>query len=202
MEASVPNMVISAIVMGTSAGGLKALTAIFEGLPADFSAPIVVVQHRARQDLNLLESLLQAKCRLRVKQADEKELLDAGTIYIAPPDYHLLVERDRTLSLSTDPPVHFSRPSIDVLFESAAAAFGRQLLAVLLTGASQDGARGVATIARHGGVVIAQNPQSAAFPFMPQSAIDTGKVHHVMDLKQIQQFLLRLNQKPPCHAAK
>src|SRR5687768_11295250 len=112
-----------AVVVGTSAGGLNALTTILGKLPRQYKIPIIVVQHRSKDSLELFEDVLQQKCRMRIKQADEKEAINPGMIHVAPPDYHLLVEIDKTFSLSADPPVQFSRPSIDVLFESAALAF-------------------------------------------------------------------------------
>ena len=177
------------VVVGTSAGGLNALTAILGKLPQEYKIPIIVVQHRSKDSLELLEQVLQQKCRIRIKQADEKEAISAGIIHVAPPDYHLLVEMDKTFSLSSDPPVQFSRPSIDVLFESAASAFRRNLVGIILTGSNDDGASGIATISHFGGLTIAQDPREAQYSFMPQAAIDTGKVTHVWRLADIADFL-------------
>lgn len=180
-----------AIVVGVSAGGLTALTSIFGRLPVDFPVPCIVVQHRARDEKNLLEEVLQAKMRIRVKQADEKEKIEAPCIYFAPPDYHLLIETDRTFSLSSEAPVNFSRPSIDVLFETAAAAYKNKLLGIVLTGANSDGAEGIRTIRKYMGTTIAQDPGTAQFPAMPEASIATGCVQHILNLSEIEKFLLQ-----------
>jgi two-component system chemotaxis response regulator CheB len=179
-----------AIVIGTSAGGLRALSAILPRLPADFPAVVIIVQHRSKDQRFLLEELLQDKCRIRVKQADEKEKIKKGQVYIAPPDYHLLVESDMTFSLSSDPQVNYSRPSIDVLFESAAAAYGSGLVGIVLTGANSDGSNGLSTIKNSGGLTIAQLPLDAEFPSMPQSAIDKGAAQLVFTLPEIGHYLI------------
>jgi two-component system, chemotaxis family, protein-glutamate methylesterase/glutaminase len=176
--------------MGTSAGGLQALSVLLRDLPADYPLPVLVVQHRAKDQRSLLEEVLQTKTKIRVKQADEKESLQKGHVYVAPPDYHLLVEEDRTLSLSSDEQVRFSRPSIDVLFESAAVVFKEGLVGIILTGASNDGASGIESIARYGGITIAQDPNEAEYPYMPQASIDTRKIKHVWTLEKIKSFLL------------
>ena len=183
------NAKYDAVVVGTSAGGLNALTAILGKLPRQYQIPIIVVQHRSKDSLELFEDVLQQRCRIRVKQADEKQAISAGIIHVAPPDYHLLVEMDKTFSLSSDPPVQFSRPSIDVLFESAASALRRNLVGIILTGSNNDGASGMATISNFGGLTIAQDPREAQYSFMPQAAVDTGKVTHVWRLADIADFL-------------
>jgi two-component system, chemotaxis family, protein-glutamate methylesterase/glutaminase len=185
-------MKYEAIVIGCSAGGLFALLAILSSLPADYSLPIIIVQHRSKEEPTLLEEVLSHKCRINIRQADEKEPIKAGVVYFAPPDYHLLVEEDHSFSLSFEPPVNFSRPSIDVLFETAAAAFKKKLLGIILTGASRDGADGIRRIRHFKGTTVAQDPASAHFPFMPQSAIDTGCVQHILDLKGINDLLLQV----------
>lgn len=184
-----------AIVIGVSAGGLNATSRIFEQLPAGFSVPIVMVQHRSRDDRSLLEEVLQRKCKPLIKQADEKELMKPGTVYLAPPDYHLLIESNRTFSLSSDVPVNFSRPSIDILFETAADVFDSRLLGIVLTGANNDGAAGIKKIRKHGGTTIAQDPKIAEYPEMPQAAIKTGCIQHIMQLDEISRFLLRSTKK-------
>lgn len=181
-----------AIVMGTSAGGLQALTVLLEALPADFPLPIMLVQHRAKQSYHLLEEVLQRRCKIQVKQADEKEVIQKGIVYVAPPDYHLLVEADKRLSLSSDEPVCFSRPSIDVLFESAAMAYREYLVGIILTGSNADGASGIASIQRQGGLTIAQDPEEAAYAHMPQAAIDRGAATMVRTLSAIREFLLKI----------
>jgi two-component system, chemotaxis family, protein-glutamate methylesterase/glutaminase len=181
-----------AIVVGTSAGGFHALSILLENIPPDYFIPIMVVQHRAKDSRELFEEALQRKCRTTIKQADEKEKVQAGRVYVAPPDYHLLVEMDRTFSLSSDSPVQFSRPSIDVLFESAALVFKDQLIGVILTGANNDGAAGITAIRRMGGLTIAQDPAEAEYSFMTQASIDTGNVTYIWPLARIRDFLKQL----------
>jgi two-component system, chemotaxis family, protein-glutamate methylesterase/glutaminase len=182
-----------AIVIGTSAGGLFALSTLLSALPTAFPLPVLVVQHRSRDQRDLLEELLQTKCRVRIKQADEKEPVQGGTVYVAPPDYHLLVEADETLSLSCDDRVLYSRPSIDVLFESAALVYGDRLVAVILTGANEDGASGIRLVKKYSGLTIAQDPAEAQFPYMPKASIDTKKIDRVWRLAEIGDFLATLN---------
>jgi two-component system chemotaxis response regulator CheB len=179
-----------AIVIGTSAGGLSALSILLEKLPADYPLPLVIVQHRTKDQKSLMEEILQAKCKIKIKQADEKEKIKKGMVYIAPPDYHLLIETDFTFSLSSDALVSYSRPSIDVLFESAAISYGNTLIGIILTGANTDGAAGLQTIKKHGGLTIAQSPKEAEFPHMPGAAIDQGAAMLVMSLKEIQKNIL------------
>lgn len=184
-----------AVVMGVSAGGLYALSVILERLPADYPVPIIIVQHRSRDERTLLEEVLQVKCKIRIKQADEKEQIKNKIVYFAPPDYHLLIERDKTFSLSCEPPVNYSRPSIDVLFETACSVYKETLVAIILTGANSDGAVGIQKIKKSGGVTIAQKPATAAFPFMPQAAIDRNGIQYILELNEITDFLLQLRQK-------
>jgi two-component system chemotaxis response regulator CheB len=179
-----------AVVIGTSAGGLIALSMLLEKLPFNYPVPIIVVQHRSKEPRELLEEILQNKCTMRIKQADEKETIESGFIYVAPPDYHLLIESDFTFSLAADEAVHYSRPSIDVLFESAASVYKNQLVGIILTGANSDGAKGISTIAENGGLTIAQRPDEALFPAMPLASIETKKVALVFTLSEIQSFLL------------
>ena len=179
-----------AIVIGTSAGGYNALSEILSGLPEGYPLPIIIVQHRAKDSDDFFEELLQRRCRIAVKQADEKEKIKGGTIYTAPPDYHLLIESDRTFGLSSDPLVRFSRPSIDVLFESAASVYRDRLVGIILTGSNADGAEGIAEINHYGGLTVAQDPAEAQYTLMPQAAIDTGKVEEVWRLARIREFLM------------
>jgi two-component system, chemotaxis family, protein-glutamate methylesterase/glutaminase len=181
------------IVIGTSAGGLFALSVILEQLPPGYPVPIVVVQHRSKDQKSLLEEVLRQKCRISIKQADEKEKIEGGFVYIAPPDYHLLVENDKTFSLSSDEPVHFSRPSIDVLFETAAMVFKDTLIGIILTGANGDGAAGIAAVKKYGGLTIAQNPGEAQFAFMPEASIETKAVQYIWPLAEIKNFLLKIS---------
>jgi two-component system chemotaxis response regulator CheB len=180
------------IVIGASAGGLSALSFILGELPLNYPVPIIIVQHRSKDQRELLEEVLQSKCTIKIKQADEKEKIGPGIVYIAPPDYHLLIEGDFTFSLSSDEPVHFSRPSIDVLFESAANVYKRGLTGIILTGANKDGATGIATINSMGGITIAQDPAEAQYSLMPAAAIETQKIKYIWPLAQIKSYLLKL----------
>jgi two-component system chemotaxis response regulator CheB len=180
----------NAIVIGTSAGGLSALSALLEKLPPDYPLPIIVVQHRAKDQKDLLEEVLQLKCKIRIKQADEKEKIEKSIVYIAPPDYHLLIENDLTFSLSSDELVSYSRPSIDVLFESAAISYREALIGIILTGANNDGASGLQNIKKYGGLTMAQSPAEAQFPQMPSAAIDKGGAMLILTLKEIQKNML------------
>lgn len=181
------------IVIGTSAGGLFALSVILEKLPSGYPVPLVVVQHRSKDQKGVLEEVLQIKCKISIKQADEKEKIEGGFVYIAPPDYHLLIENDQTFSLSSDEPVHFSRPSIDVLFETAAMVFKDTLIGIILTGANDDGAAGIAAVKEYGGLTIAQHPDEAQFPFMPEASIETKSVQYIWSLTEIKNFLLKIS---------
>jgi two-component system, chemotaxis family, protein-glutamate methylesterase/glutaminase len=176
------------IVVGTSAGGLRALETLLGGLPAEFSVPIVAVQHRSRES-EAFASVMRSLVRLPIHEAEDKEPISAPGVYLAPPDYHLLLEPGR-LALSTDEPVSYSRPSIDVLFESAADAYGDRVLAILLTGANHDGSRGLARIRAAGGIAIVQDPDTAESPEMPCAAIAAGAVDRVLPLRDIAGELL------------
>jgi two-component system, chemotaxis family, protein-glutamate methylesterase/glutaminase len=186
------NRPYKAIVIGTSAGGLHALTIILEKLPPDYPLPIIVVQHRLKDQRDLLEDILQSKCRIRIKQVDEKEMIMPGFVYIAPPDYHLLVEMDHSFSLSSDERVRYSRPSIDVLFESAAIVFKNELIAIILTGANNDGTAGILTAKNYGALTIAQDPGEAEYSMMPSSSIEANGAGHILSLEQIRAFLLKI----------
>jgi len=181
-----------AVFIGVSAGGMDALRRVLAPLPADFPAPVVVVQHLHASQGDFLAEYLGRLCALRVKEADDKDSLSPGVVYLAPPNYHLLVESDRSLSLSTDDKVNHSRPSIDVLFESAAAAYGPGAVAVVLTGASRDGAEGLRLIREQGGAAIVQDPATAEHAFMPQAALDCAGADHVLGLGDIGPKLVRL----------
>ncbi|MCG2659761.1 MAG: chemotaxis protein CheB [Kiritimatiellae bacterium] len=179
------------IVIGGSQGGLKALEAILPALPAAFPLPVVAVLHRMPLEEDRLVPLLQRICLLPVVEAEDKTQIEAGKVAIAPADYHLLVENGAFV-LSIDESVQYSRPSIDVLFESAADAYGEGVTAVLLTGANEDGARGMAAVKKAGGVTIAQDPETAEAPKMPQAAIDAGAADRVLSLQEIVEFLAAL----------
>jgi two-component system, chemotaxis family, protein-glutamate methylesterase/glutaminase len=178
-----------AVVIGASAGALEALSVILPMLPAEFSLPLMVVVHVPPDKRSVLAELFQAKCRIPVREAEDKEPIIGGTVYFAPPDYHLLVEMDKSLSLSSDQPVLFSRPSIDVLFESAADAYGPALIAIVLTGANQDGAKGMHAVIEAGGIALVQNPDSAFASAMPEAAIEMCPSARVMSLQAIAAYL-------------
>ena len=161
----------SAIVIGASVGAIDVLLRILPTLPASFPFAVLVVVHLPRNKESLLPLIFSERCKMAVKEAEDKELLQSGVIYFAPSDYHLLVNPDFTLSLSSDELVHFSRPSVDVLFESAATAFQESLIGVILTGANEDGASGLAEVASAGGRTIVQSPSTAEGQTMPLSAI-------------------------------
>lgn len=181
-----------AVVMGASSGGWKALTTILAVLPADYPLPLVVVQHlHPSQDAYLFERLNDG-CALTVREAEEKEAVVPGHVYFAPPNYHLLIEMDRTFSLSIDPRVNFSRPAIDVLFASAAAAYGGGLVGVVLTGANHDGAQGLTTIKANHGLTVVQDPATAQTDYMPRAAIAAVAVDHILPLAAIGPFLAGL----------
>jgi len=180
------------VVIGGSWGGIDAVSAILSRLPTGFPLPIVVVLHQHRKYESRMHEIFGRKCLLEVKEADEKELLLPGTVYVAPPNYHLLIERDRCLSLSIDEQVNFSRPSIDVTFASAAESFRESLIGILLTGANQDGAEGILQIKRFGGLAIVEDPATAQVAIMPQSAIDKTRVDQVLPLPEIAPYLLAI----------
>jgi two-component system, chemotaxis family, protein-glutamate methylesterase/glutaminase len=178
-----------AVVIGASAGALEALSVILPALPADYKLPLMVVVHVPPDKKSILAELFQDKCAIQVREAEDKEPISGGTAYFAPPDYHLLVETDKSLSLSDDEPVFYSRPSIDVLFESAADAYGAGLIAIVLTGANQDGAKGLKAVAEAGGTAIVQNPQGAYAAAMPEAAIAECPGARIMSLKEIAAYL-------------
>ena len=178
-----------AIVIGASAGALEALSVVLPALPATFDLPIIVVVHIPPDKRSFLAELLQAKSKIRVLEADDKEPICGGTAYFAPANYHLLVEANRSLSLSSDEAVLFSRPSIDVLFESAADAYGAGLIAIVLTGANQDGASGLRAVVNAGGTAIVQTPKDAFASAMPEAAITMCPTAHIMSLDAILSFL-------------
>ena len=181
------------IVIGASKGGLKAIQALLRDLPASFPLPVAVVLHRHKETEDLLPPLLQTGSALPVSEALDKEPIQAGRVYFAPADYHLLVERTH-FSLSTDEPVHCARPSIDVLFESAADVFGAKVIGVILTGSGVDGAQGLAHIKRCGGQILVQDPNTAESSAMPLAALTAAPTAQVRPLDQIAAVLMELAQ--------
>lgn len=185
-------MKFRAVVIGASAGGLDAIRILLTGLKAEFNAPILIVQHLSAHSDNYMINQLNKICSIHVKEAEEKERVLPGTAYIAAPNYHLLIEEDETLSLSVEPKVNYARPSIDILFDTAADAYGNELIGVILTGANSDGSKGLRRIKQLGGVTIVQNPKSAEATAMPQAAISLTKVDYLLELKEISIKLIEL----------
>lgn len=180
---------IRAVVVGASAGAVEALSAILPSLPAGYPLPVIVVVHLPPDKDSAMAKLLQMKCRVDVREVEDKEPLEAGTVYIAPPDYHVLVEHDERLSLSSEEPVFYSRPSIDVLFESAADVYGPGLLGIVLTGANSDGAQGLRAICAAGGTALVQHPEQAYATAMPQAALDACPEAKALSLPAIAAYL-------------
>ncbi|WP_312318928.1 chemotaxis protein CheB [Stenotrophomonas sp.] len=180
-----PRMDFKLLVVGASAGGVSALQTLLAALPEDFPLPVLVVLHLPRDRPSRIVDLLDVRCPLPVREADDKQPLLPGTVTFAPPDYHLLVEDANTLALSVDAPVLYSRPAIDPLFESAAEVFAGGVLAILLTGASNDGSAGVAAVRQAGGHAWIQCPDDAFSPIMPASALAHAGADAVLPLSSI-----------------
>ncbi len=174
-----------AIVIGASAGGLDALRVILNQLPGDFVIPILIVLHRGKEKTLFFKRYFVDFCSSDIIEPEDKEAVKAGCIYFAPPDYHMIVEMDKTLSLSVDPPVNWSRPSIDVLFESAAEVYKEKLVGVILTGANKDGSVGFEKIKRLGGLLVVQDPATATASKMPRVAIEAVAVDCILTLHDI-----------------
>ncbi|WP_433740947.1 chemotaxis protein CheB [Pseudomonas putida] len=185
---------IEAIVIGASAGGVEALLNILGPLREGFALPIIVVLHLPNERRSQLVDVFARRVVLPVQEAIDKTPIEAGTLYFAAPGYHLSVEQDRSFSLSLEDRVHFSRPAIDYLFESAADAYGPTLAAVLLTGANRDGAHGLAQVKRHGGLTIVQDPQEAQVATMPQAALDISQPDHILTVRGIGRLLVELER--------
>ena len=184
----------SAVVMGLSAGGMHALKVIIPALSSSFPLPVAITQHISESSGRFLVDYLNQLGSLIVKEAEDKEPLRSGHAYLAPAGYHLLIEDDRTFSLSVDDRVNYCCPSIDVLFESAADAFGKSLIGVVLTGANGDGSRGLKSIKARGGAAIVQNPKTAESRYMPQAALEATVVDHVVTLEELAPLLMQLSE--------
>jgi two-component system chemotaxis response regulator CheB len=184
---------VDAVVIGASAGGIEALTVLLPALSPDLRPPVFIVLHLPRDRPSVLVEIFERKCAVPVREAEDKETVAPGTVYFAPADYHLLVDRGPQISLSADDPVHHSRPSIDVLFESAAEIYGDRLLGIILTGANEDGASGLAAIHDAGGVTVVQCPRSARAPHMVLSALKLRPADWVLPLDEIAEMLRTLN---------
>ena len=179
------------VVVGTSYGGVSALQAVLPALSPALGVPVVIVQHRSRDEDNGLCEFLRDLCPLPIGEPNDKEPVEAGRVYLAPRDYHLLIE-DGCFALSVDAPVQYARPSIDVLFESAADVYGEHAVGVILTGANRDGARGLARIKDRGGLALVQDPAEAVSRAMPEAAVAAAKVDRVLPLAEIAPMLNEL----------
>ncbi len=182
------------VAIGASAGGVNALLSILRELPADFAPAVLVVLHVSAERPSPVARLLGEHCPLPVAEAFDKQPIEPGTITLAPPDYHMLVERERRIALSLDEPVMFSRPAIDPTFESAAIAYRERLLAVLLTGASRDGTAGAAAVRAHGGALWIEDPASAHAATMPESALRSSGADEILPLTRIGPMLAGLSR--------
>lgn len=184
-------MAFPLIVVGTSLGGFSALKTMLRGIPGTFNAPIAIVQHRDKHSGSMLRHSLQQDSALPIQDVEDKDPIRPGQIYLAPANYHLLIEPGQ-FALSTDPPVMFARPSIDVLFESAAEVYRDRVIGVVLTGANRDGAQGLAHIKTNGGFAIVQDPKTAYCPVMPEAAIAATTVDSILPLEEIVSTLVRM----------
>jgi len=184
---------VDAIVIGASAGGIEALLLLLPALSPRLRPPVFVVLHLPRDRPSVLAEIFARKCAVPVREAEDKEPVAPGTVYFAPNDYHLLVDRGPQLSLSADDPVHHSRPSVDVLFESAADIYGDRLLGIILTGANEDGAAGLAAVHDAGGVTIVQRPDTARAPHMVLAALKLRPADRILTLEEIAAMLRTLD---------
>lgn len=183
-------MAVELVVIGTSLGGFSALEILLGGLSCEFPVPIAIVQHRLAGGDDQLSLVLQVRSALPVSEPDDKDPIEPGHVYMAPADYHLLVDRG-SFALSTEQRVCHARPSIDVLFESAAHAYGAGLIGVILTGANRDGAEGLARVKEHGGFAIVESPATAESRIMPEAALAATQVDRILPISAIAMFLER-----------
>ncbi len=186
------NAAFDIVAIAASAGGLTALIKVLSTLPKEFTAAIAIVQHLGPQYRSFMAEILSRRTNISVKQAEEGDCLTPGKAYIAPPNHHLLVNSDGTLSLSQSKLVHFLRPSADLLFESVAAAYKNRAIAIVLTGTGSDGAMGVEAIKKMGGTIIVQDIETAEFSGMPSAAIQTGNIDFILPLDEISSALVTL----------
>ncbi len=184
-----------AIVIGVSSGGMKAMKIMFSHLSMGFKTPIVIVQHISAHSDSQWIQLLNDMYTVEIKEADEKEKIENGKVYFAPPNYHLLIEKDKTFSLTIDERVNYARPSIDVLFESAADAYKNKLIGIILTGSNSDGTNGIKRIKECGGLAIVQDPKTAEAASMPLSAIAAIQPDYILSLEDIIQLLIKLDKQ-------
>ena len=191
-----PHRSIELVAIGASAGGVDAIGTVLEALPADFPAAIAIVLHLPPDRKSLLPELFAARCALPVREVEDKEFIVPGVVYIAAPDYHMLVEPDRSFGVSQDDAVNFSRPSIDMLLESSAIAYRERLLGIVLTGANADGAAGLRRVRALGGQAWVQDPDTADSPEMPASAIAQAGADAVMDIRTLANALAGIGKDP------
>jgi two-component system chemotaxis response regulator CheB len=189
MEKSGLNPTINAVVIGGSAGSLEVLFQLLPLLHENLSVAILIVLHRKNSADSSLAALLAGKCLLPVSEAGDKDPMQPGHIYLAPSDYHLLIEKDRTFSLDDSEKINYSRPSLDVTFESAADVYGSSLTGIVLSGANEDGTIGLRAIHNAGGTIIVQNPNTAQMPVMPQSALTSLPIDHVLNAREIAAYI-------------
>lgn len=192
IQAALAGRAFEAVVIGASAGGVGALLRLLPGLPADYGRAVVAVLHIPDGRQSQLAQVFQQRMRLPVHEAQDKEAVSSGTLYFAGSGYHLSVEQDRSFSLSCEAPLHFARPAIDYLMESAADVYGPALVGILLTGANHDGAAGMAAIGAAGGLTVVQSPQDAEVPTMPLEAIRLRAPGLILSLDEIQKLLMML----------
>jgi two-component system, chemotaxis family, protein-glutamate methylesterase/glutaminase len=182
------------VVVGTSSGGLEAIQFLLSQLGRSFRAPMIIVQHRRKDSEAGLCRFLAGRCELPVVEPHDKDAIEDGHVYLAPHDYHLLIEED-SFALSVDRPIAFARPSIDVLFESASESYGDRVIGMILTGSNKDGARGLAQIKARGGVTVVQDPAFASYPEMPRAALDACNADFVLPLEKMVPLLDQLTTK-------
>lgn len=186
---------VKCILIGGSAGCGALIQKIFASIPVNFKIPIVIVRHIRHDDIdNSYSKLLSEKYSLKVVEPEDKEPINNSTIYIAPPGYHLMIEPSKIFSLNIDERVHYSRPSIDVLFESGAKAYKSEVLGILLSGSNSDGAFGIKEINKHNGLTVVQDPKTAEFPFMPESALMDGTVNYILHIDEIVNLIIEINK--------
>ncbi|MCE7068503.1 chemotaxis protein CheB [Dyadobacter sp. CY326] len=184
---------IKALVIGGSAGSLQVLFSLLPLLKENLQVAIILVLHRRNSVDSSLHELLATKAFAPTHEVEDKDIIKSGHIYLAPADYHLLIEKSHSFALDYSEKINFSRPSIDVTFESAAEAYGASLAAMLLSGANEDGTRGLAAVKQNGGITIVQNPETAQMPYMPHYALTHTDIDHVFDIPQMARFINNLN---------
>jgi two-component system, chemotaxis family, protein-glutamate methylesterase/glutaminase len=190
---------IDAVVIGASAGGVEALSVLLPALSPGSTAAVFVVLHLPRDKPSMLADIFSRRCALRVREAQDKESVASGTVYFAPSNYHLLIDQGPQMALSADDPVHHSRPSIDVLFESAADVYNERLLGIILSGANEDGAAGLAAVHDGGGITVVQHPDTARSPQMALSALKLRPADWVLPLEEIAALLGTLSSGGAAH---